>query len=180
MQLSVVPGRRSRGDLLDVAGRMMDADRAGRRGAARVPAGVVDVPCGIRRLRQLDEREIRVGARRAEGRAVLIVVEESAGRRDSAGARRRLVVPVDDHRRGFGRARHAMRGAEEIRLAIVRHVGERACRVQMKVAVLVVVDEFVVRDRADLVRIRLAERTDDVDVARARRAGAGVLDRLSR
>ena len=38
--------------------------------------------------------------------------------------------------------------------------------------------EFVVRDRADLVGIRLAERADDVDVARAGCAGTGVFDAL--
>ena len=52
---------------------MVDADGRGWHCSTRIPTGVEQVPIGIRRRGQLDQREVDVGPRRAQRRAVLVV-----------------------------------------------------------------------------------------------------------
>ena len=135
----------------------MDADRSRGLRAGRVPAGVVDVPGWIGRGRELDEREIGVGARGAQCCGVLVVGEIAARRLAQTVARGRLIVPVDDHRPRFARARNAMRGRQEIIAVIARHVRDQRAGADVgRVIVVGVREDHVVDEVARVIQIDVA------------------------
>src|SRR5690606_41387770 len=116
-----------------------------------------------------DQGEIGVGAGRTELCAELVVIQRPAAR---AIACTGAVVPVHPHRTGFGRGRNAMRRGQQVVAKVARYVGDKGAGADEDAVETL---ELVVRERAALVGVRLAERTHDVDIAASGRARAGGL-----